>query len=160
MKKTLLLLTAIVFAVTSCSDSTYVDGEYTVEYDELDSHGWQAFVKFTLAEDVVSNVDYDYYDADGNLKSEDDGYQESMVSFSYVLVDGDTVRVGPQDYCPEIESRIEATEIVPEYVEIDVVAGATGSSEAANDLMSKGLDAAVDGTTEVSVPQPDPATEE
>ena len=148
MKKTLLLLTAIVFAVTSCEyDGTYKNGDYKVKFSEP-HYGWTAFVEFTLDKDEIANVDYDYLDADGNLKSENDGYQAAMESNWVNLENGDSIQpgIGPQDYCPDIEAAIKQTEIVPEYVEIDNITGATSSVKSANALMNAGLEAAIVGT--------------
>lgn len=143
MKKTLLFLAAAVFALTACNKQTYVDGTYMVTYDEIDSHGWNAFVEFTLTEDEISNVNFDYKDADGNLKSMNAGYNTAMF---------DAVGTNPETYCPELEAQIEATTIDP-WTPIDGVTGATGSSENANTLMEAGLEAAMDGDTDVVIPQ-------
>jgi major membrane immunogen (membrane-anchored lipoprotein) len=161
MKNTLLFLVAIVFAVTACNKQTYVDGTYTAKYDAIDSHGWQASVEFTLVEDVISNVDFDYFDAEGNRKSEDAGYQDRMYNLSYVLVGTDTVRTKPETYCPELEAQIEAATITPSWVDIDGVAGATSSSLNANTLMAAGLEGAIVGDpTTIELVQPDPFVEE
>jgi major membrane immunogen (membrane-anchored lipoprotein) len=145
MKKTLLILVAIVFAVTACDKQTYVDGDYSATFDELDSHGWNAFVEFTLTEDVISNVNFDYVNADGVLKSTDSAYNARMLSIA---------GTNPATYVPLIESAITNTTIVPEYEAIDAVTGATGSSENANLLMEAALEAAIDGEPkDVVLPQ-------
>ena len=150
MKKTLLIFAAIVFAVTACNKQTYVDGTYMVTYDQIDSHGWNAFVEFTLTEDMISDVDFDYLNADGDRKSLDTAYNRRMLEIRGVT--------NPETYCPQIEAQIEATTIVPEYDTIDGVTGATGSSINANILMAAGLEAAMDGEPlEVIIPQPEPA---
>jgi major membrane immunogen (membrane-anchored lipoprotein) len=160
MKKTLLLLVAVVFAVTACDKATYVDGEYHATFSELDSHDWNAFVSFTLTEDVVTDVDFDYLDADGNRKTEDAGYQVSMLAYAFVIVDGDTIRTNPETYAPIIEANIALAEIDP-FAGIDAVSGATSSTENADILIEAILDAAVDGEeTDIIVPQPHPAEEE
>ncbi|MEX0982370.1 MAG: hypothetical protein WD577_14920 [Bacteroidales bacterium] len=147
MKKTLLILAAMVFAITACDKQTYVDGNYSATYNELDGHGWNAFVEFTLTEDVISDVDFDYLDADGNRKSEDSAYNANMLKIKGIT--------NPETYCPAIEAAIANTEIVPDYVFIDAVTGATGSSENANILMEAALEAAVEGQpTNVVIPQP------
>jgi major membrane immunogen (membrane-anchored lipoprotein) len=147
MKKTLLILAAIVFAVTACDKQTYVDGNYSATFEELDSHGWNAFIEFTLTEDVISNVNFDYVNADGVLKSEDSAYNARMLSITGVT--------NPETYVPQIEAAISNTTIVPEYEAIDAITGATGSSENANLLMEAALEAAVDGEpTDVTIPQP------
>jgi len=152
MKKTLLILVAIVFAVTACNKQTYVDGTYSVKYDAIDSHGWQAFVEFTLVEDAITEASYDYYDANMNLKSEDTAYQSRMSGI---------VGIGPADYTPMINANIKAATILPQFDSIDVVTGATHSCHTANELVKAGLDAAMDGEpTVIELVQPDPMVEE
>jgi len=147
MKKTLLILAAIVFAVTACDKQTYVDGDYSATFEELDSHGWNAFVEFTLTGDEISNVTFDYLNADGVLKSEDSAYNARMLSITGVT--------NPETYCPQIEAAIANTTIAPEYEPIDVVTGATHSGENANMLMEAALEAAIDGEPmDVVIPQP------
>ena len=145
MKKTLLILVAMVFALTSCTKSTYMDGDYHATYDQLDSHGWNAFVSFTLTEDVVSDVDFDYLDSAGNRKTLDAGYNERMLSIRGIT--------NPETYCPQIEAALAAATIVPEFDSIDVVTGATSSTKNANELFKAALEAAVDGTEETVLPQ-------
>jgi major membrane immunogen (membrane-anchored lipoprotein) len=150
MKKTLLLLAAIVFAVTACNKSTYVDGTYSAEFDAPDSRGWQAFVQFTLTEDAISDVDFDYYDANMNRKSEDTAYNSRMLSITGVT--------NPEMYSPAIEANIANATIVPAFDSIDIVTGATHSCHDANILVEAALESAADGgETEVTVVQPDPA---
>jgi major membrane immunogen (membrane-anchored lipoprotein) len=155
MKKSLLILAALVFAVTACDKNTYVDGNYSATFDEADSRGWNTVVEFTLTDDVVSNVDFDDFDQDGNRKSEDEAYQDRMYNGAFVLVDGDTVRTNPETFTPVIESALSNATIVPEFEPIDAVAGATSSSGNANALMEAALNAAVDGDpTDVAIPRP------
>lgn len=136
MKKTLLILVAIVFVVTACDKNTYVDGNYAATFDGPDSHGWTPFVSFTLTDDQISNVDYDEIHDDGNLKSTDTEYHAYMAS----LRDTD-----PSIFIPQIEAAIANTTIAPEYEPIDAISGATSSSSKANLLMEASLDAAVEG---------------
>jgi sex pheromone cAD1 len=100
----------------------YINGAYRAEYDEFDRHGWKAFLQFDLNDDVISNVDFDYINSDGDRKSEDQVYNERM----YGLI-GITK---PEWYVVEIETRIANTAICVGYdsYQVDVVTGATGSS--------------------------------
>lgn len=153
MKKTLLIFAAFAFALTACDKSTYVDGDYTVTYDQEDSHGWTAFLEFTLLEDAISDVDFDYTATDdGRLKSTDTAYASRMLSFG-----GTTT---PDEFIPALEAQIANATIVPDYVAIDGFTGATGSSGDADILLEAGLEAALEGTTTVTVVQPDPPVEE
>jgi major membrane immunogen (membrane-anchored lipoprotein) len=145
MKKTLLILAAIVFAVTACEKQTYVDGSYKATFDSA-SHGWTDYVSFTLTGDEISDVDYDAVDAAGNLKSTDTAYNNNMGSLR------DTK---PEIFMPQIEAAVANTTIVPEYEPIDAITGATGSSGNVNLLMEAALNAAIDGEpTEVVISYP------
>ena len=146
MKKTLLILAAMVFAVTACEKNTYVDGNYSATYDNPDANGWKAFVEFTLTDDQISDVDYDEINTDDDLKSTDTEYHALMAS----MRDTD-----PSIFIPQIEAAIANTSILPNYDLIDAITGATGSSNNANELMEAALDAAIDGEPTVVIPQPD-----
>lgn len=148
MKKTLLFVLAVVL-MAACGKTTYVDGTYTAEYDALDSHGWKAFVTIVLSDDVITSADYDYFNADGERKSEDSAYNASMLAIK---------GINPAMYCPMINTNIMDAVIVPQFDSIDVVAGATHSCENANELVMEALASAKDGAGDVVVPQPDPAT--
>ena len=115
-------MVAMVFAA-ACTNNTYVDGTYNMMFDELDSHGWQAFVEFTLTEDAISGVDFDYYDSAMNRKSLDTAYQSRMEGI---------FGLGPVQFIPGIEAQIENATILPEFDSIDGYAGATHSSHDAS----------------------------
>lgn len=136
MKKTLLILAAIVFSLTACDKQTYEDGIYKVTFDQADTHGWTAFLEFNLTADELSDVDFDYLDADGNRKSLDTAYANNMFPVA---------GTSPDLFCPELETRLQAATIVPEFEPVDAVSGATGSSEDANHLMEVGLEWALSG---------------
>jgi len=152
MKKLLFILVAVLFTVTACEKAMYVDGTYKATFADFDSHGWNTFLEFTLTEDMVSDVDFDYLDSTGNRKSTDAGYQERMKAYSYVLVDGDTVRIGPADYTPEINANVASATINPSFTGIDAVAGATHSVENADALMEVILEAALTGESMILTP--------
>jgi major membrane immunogen (membrane-anchored lipoprotein) len=147
MKKTLLILVAIVFAVTACDKNTYVDGNYSATYDEP-SNGWNTVLEFTLTDDEISNVDYDDFNDDGDRKSLDSAYNADMQK---------AVDTKPEVFIPVIESYIQNATIVPSYepIDVDAISGATGFIEKANTLMEAALNAAANGeSTEIVVPRP------
>ncbi|MEX0986042.1 MAG: hypothetical protein WD052_01105 [Bacteroidales bacterium] len=147
MKKTLLIFVAIVFAVTACNKQTYVDGTYTVTFNEP-SHSYTGFVTVTLAEDAITDVDFDYMNDTIDLrKSEDDAYKQRMLDRG--------MTTSPDEFIPLIEASLQAATIIPEFVPIDAVTGATSSSNDANYLMEIALDNAITGeTTNDVVPYP------
>ena len=91
-------------------------------------------------------MDFDYLDIDGLRKSEDTAYASRMYPVA---------GTSPDLYCPQIESAIMNTTIIPDYVDIDVVTGATSSTGNANELMAAGLESAVEGSTDVVLTQED-----
>lgn len=147
MKKTLLILAAIVFAVTACEKQTYVDGTYEATFDEP-HFGWTEYLTFELTGDEISNVDFDAVNADGDLKSTDEAYNENMFTDSaYVarMEAAGKAPTKPETYMPQIESALSNATIVPEFEPVDIVSGATSSSVNANALMEAALDMAADG---------------
>ena len=137
MNKTLLILLATVFAVTACEKHTYVDGTYKAMYN-APSHDYTGFIEFTLTEDLISGLDFDYMNDTIDLrKSEDVPYKERMIAM------GGTT--SPDIFIPLLESALANATIVPEFNSVDAVSGATDSSENANFLMQTALDLAITG---------------
>ncbi|SRR6056297_1814834 len=158
MKKTLLILVAVVFAVTACEKQTYVDGTYEATFDEP-HFGWTEYLSFELVGDEISNVDFDAVNAEGDLKSTDDAYNERMFTDSaYVarMEEAGKAPTKPETYMPQIEGALMNATIAPEFTPIDIVSGATSSSENANALMEAALDLAADGDgTEIVISYPE-----
>ncbi len=147
MKKTLLILAAIVFAVTACEKQTYVDGTYEATFEEP-HYGWTEYLTFELTGDEISNVDFDAVNSEGDLKSTDEAYNENMFTDSAYNARMDAagkVPTKPELYMPLIESALANATIVPEFEPVDIVAGATSSSVNANALMEAALEIAAAG---------------
>ncbi len=147
MKIKFFIITAFIFILTTCDKNTYVDGTYTATFNEP-KNGWKTILEFTLNDDVITELDYDDFDNDGNRKSRDSAYNTEME---------DAGNPKPEYFFPLIEAAIINTPILPDYEPIDVNAlqGATEFFENANILMEAALNAALDGkTTEVVVPRP------
>lgn len=132
----------------------YVDGVYTAMFDTLDTHGWKAFLSVTLTGDVASAVDFDYYNAEMERKSEDTAYNSNMFNVFGIT--------NPETYCPQLEAQVEAATIRPalDTLTLDGVVGATHSSHNLEMLLEALLESAHDGETTVDVVQPDVAEEE
>jgi len=114
-------------------EGQYLSGTYHAEYDTLDSHGWKTSLDFTLSFDAMSEVDFDSYYMDGQRKSEDSIYNARMLSIT---------GINPEIFTPMIESAIQNAVITPEFIEFDVVTGATHSSGEAIELTKALLTAA------------------
>jgi major membrane immunogen (membrane-anchored lipoprotein) len=126
-------------AITGNADTAFVeqtcitaffDGTYRAEFDGFDSHGWKGFLQFDMNDDDISNVDFDEIDADGLRKSEDQEYNETMISH---------VETNPELFMPQIESQVAEATICAGYdhYQVDIVTGATYSSTIASLLFEK-----------------------
>jgi major membrane immunogen (membrane-anchored lipoprotein) len=149
MKKTLLILVAIVFAVTACDKQTYVDGKYKVQFDEA-SHGYTAFMEVTVTADELTDVVYDAInDAGDLLKSEDTAYVNRMLNMGYTA--------GPDVFLPAIADRVLNATILPDVdtSTIDTYTGATGATTDAKILLIEAMENALAGEpTEEDIPLP------
>ncbi len=143
MKKIALLMIAGLFvAFTSCKkddEKTYVyqDGTYKAEDAEF-SHNYKAFLEAEIKADQLVSVNFDYVDSVGNFKSNTTAEQYPMDPH-------------PSSWLPECESQLMSTSIVPDYIEIDGVSGATHGSESANIMMEAVLAAAKSGDHTVQI---------
>ncbi|WP_313467252.1 FMN-binding protein, partial [Carnobacterium sp.] len=77
-----------------------------------------------------------YLDKDGNLKSEDEEYQKAMKEKS---------GTGPAEYIPELNAELVAK---GDPADVEVVTGATHSSESFKKYAQQLVDAAKEGKTE------------
>lgn len=140
MKKIgLFLMVAAMIGLVSCKEeetTTYVDGTYKAEAAEA-HYGWTVFMEASISGDVLTVVDFDYLDENGNRKSETTQEDYNMTPH-------------PSVWCADIEGQLMAVDILA-YAGIDGVSGATGGSEDANALFELILDAALEGdeTTQV-----------
>ncbi len=137
----LLVVAGLIIAFSSCKKdeetSVYKDGTYKSE-EAAFSHGWKAFMEAEISGDKLVSVNFDYADSTGNLKSE-------------TTVDTYPMEPHPTTWIPEYENQLMATQITPEYTEIDGVSGATHGMLSANGLMEAILNAAKTGDTSVQV---------
>jgi major membrane immunogen (membrane-anchored lipoprotein) len=149
MKKTLLILVAIVFSLTACDKQTYVDGTYKVTFD-APSHHYTAFMQVTVSADELSAVVFDYInDTVDLLKSEDAAYTSRMLNAGY--------DAGPDTFLPAIEGYVMDATILPEVdtSTVDTYTGATGSSIDAKILLIEAMENALSGEPmDETVPAP------
>ncbi len=146
MKKTLFILFTFMIVMVSCQkDLSYVDGDYSVEFDYHDSHGWKAFIDFTLVSDEITAIDFDYLDSSDNRKSTDADYNETMLGI---------IGTNPETFLPELETQLMNATIAPDFTGIDGVTGATHSAHDAELLIESALESAVAGDLNVIALQP------
>jgi major membrane immunogen (membrane-anchored lipoprotein) len=140
MKKIGLTLFAVLaIAFTSCEkeeEYKFEDGTYRAEEAEF-HYGWKAFLVAEIKKDKLVSVDFDYLNADGDLKSE-------TTPESYPMVPHPTI------WLPQYEAELLATDIT-KFSEVDVITGATGAWGNCNTLMEVVLEAAKTGDTATKI---------
>ena len=164
MKKLLALICASVLAIgslTACSSTdapeqnteapaenneapaeeaaSLQDGTYRAEYDKEDSRGWKAFVEVTVADGKMSEVNFDYINADGALKSEDEGYNTSMK---------EKAGTNPAEFKVALADSLIASQ---DPAQVDAVTGATSSSEEFVNFTTALMPQMQEGNTDVLV---------
>lgn len=115
------------------------DGTYKLEEKNLDENGWKVDFEITVEDGKITESNYDSLNKDGELKTEDEGYQEAMK---------EKVGTGPADYTPALNNDLVAK---GNPAEVEVVTGATHSSESFKTYAQQLVDAAEEGNTETIV---------
>ena len=137
MKKLLTLALVAVLAITlaACGGSGAIkDGTYTAEYKNM-SHDWKEYLSVTYKDGKITDVDFDAKNADGKLKS-------SCTPEEYPM------DPPVSEWLPQLEANIKAAGAADK---VEAVAGATGSSNSAKELMAAVEKQAKAGKTEVAV---------
>lgn len=132
MKKILLfglVLTLVLTVVVGCTsdEAKYEDGTYTAE-GEPDERGWKGLVEVVVEGGKITSVNYDEVSEDNELKSEDEEYAASMKGAS---------GISPAEAYEQLENALISRQDVDE---IDLVSGATASSELFKTLVKEALD--------------------
>ena len=111
-------LLMMLVAITGCStDFVFKDGTYTAEFEAYDSNGYKEYLIITVENDVVSRIEYDAKNEDGDLRSEDEAYRADMEAMEGTY---------PSQYVRDlINQYMEKHDIK----KIDIVAGATYASK-------------------------------
>jgi len=112
------------------------DGTYRIEEAQAGGSGWQEALEMTVEGGEITDATFESVDEEGNQKIDDEEYQEMMSEAS---------DVGPQEFIPALEDSLVENQS-PEDVE--VVSGATGTSEKFQDYASQLTAAAQEGNTE------------
>lgn len=113
----------------------YTDGTYKVEAKEFDEKGWKEHVELVVKDGKISEVTYDAVDKDGKMKTADATYKEKMEAASQTY---------PEKYMKELADQLIEMQSVNE---VDVVTGATHSSENFKKLATEALTFAEKGET-------------
>jgi len=112
------------------------DGSYKLVEKNLDENGWKATFDMVVADGKITESNYDYLNEAGELKSEDEEYQKNM---------SEVTGVGPQDYLPELNEQLVEKQAASE---VEVVSGATHSSEKFVEYAAELIAAAEAGNTD------------
>ncbi|GAB6086796.1 FMN-binding protein [Alkaliphilus crotonatoxidans] len=104
----------------------YEDGTHTAE-GEPDERGWKAMIEITVADGRITEVNYEEENEEGNLKSEDEEYNQRWEEASGVSA-------------PEAYEQLENSLIENQNPEqVDMVTGATSASEKFVELATEAL---------------------
>lgn len=146
MKKLLLGLTlasSLVLAACGGEETTeevtqdgLQEGSYRIEELNFGDTGWKEALEISVADGEITDANWESVNEDGENKIEDDNYQETMVG-----TDG----VGPQDFIPGLEDALVDAQ---DPADVEVITGATGTSEKFQDYAQQLVDAAEEGNTE------------
>ncbi|MGP6140759.1 MULTISPECIES: FMN-binding protein [unclassified Jeotgalibaca] len=123
-------------ATSEVATSELQDGTYTLVQKNLDENGWKVDFTMVVEGGEITESNYDYKNEAGELKSEDQAYQDRM---------SEKVGVGPQEYLPELNNQLVEKQ---DASEVEVVSGATHSSDMFKEYAQQLIDAAKEGNTE------------
>lgn len=112
------------------------DGTYRVEDQNFGSTGWKEALEITVSGGEITEANWESVNEEGENKIDDDNYQETMT---------ETDGVGPQDFIPALEDDLVASQ---DPADVEVITGATGTSEKFQDYAQQAVDAAEEGNTE------------
>ncbi|CZR01099.1 FMN-binding protein [Trichococcus collinsii] len=112
------------------------DGTYTLVEKNFDTRGWKTEFSITVVDGKITASTYENVNEAGEKKSEDAEYQANMTG---------KVGLGPAEYFPALNNQLVEKQD-PEAVE--VVTGATNSSETFKKYAQQLVDAATVGETD------------
>ena len=111
------------------------DGEYSLEEKNIGATGWKTVFKMTVKDGKIAESNYNYVNADGQLKTDDEEYQKMM---------SEKTGTGPQDFVPALNKAFVEQQGA---ADIEVVTGATHSWHGFKIYASQLVNAAQKGDT-------------
>lgn len=120
---------------TDTTEGGLQDGTYALEELNFGETGWQEGLEIVVSGGEITDATWTSVNEEGQNKIEDDNYQESM---------SNAVDVGPQDFIPALEDSLVDNQ---NPSDVEVVTGATSTSEKFQDYAQQLVDAAEEGTT-------------
>ncbi|MFL2100814.1 FMN-binding protein [Desemzia sp. FAM 23991] len=121
---------------SAASEGGLQDGTYTLVEKNLDENGWKTDFSITVKGGEITESNYENVNEAGDKKSEDEAYQERMSEVS---------GVGPVEYFPQLNEQLVETQ---DPAAVEVVTGATHSSESFKEYAQQLVDAAEEGNTD------------
>ena len=134
----LLLLAVLMLSACGKITETMIDGYYTAEMADFDSHGWKEILTIYVKESIIVSVDYEASNRSGFIKSWDMDYMREMNA-----TDG----IYPNKYV-RLYSEALLNYQSPEKVQ--AITGATHSYDTFQKLATAALEHARDGNTNVA----------
>ncbi len=125
-------------ASTETTKADLKDGKFKAEASDFDERGWKPFVEADVKDGKITAVTFDYINKDGKFKSEDAEYNKNMEA---------KVKTGPAKFTKELEDALVEKQDV---TKIDVVTGATHSTDNFKTLATKVMENAKAGDVTVA----------
>lgn len=141
-KRTICLTATLLFVLTllfsnlalGAPKQLYKDGTYKAEESVYDKYGgYKATVTITIKAGKITKATYDAFTKDGKAKSKDAAYEANMSK---------TNKIGPKEYMAQLPAQLVK---VQNADKVDVVTGATHSTENFKQLTKLALDNAKKG---------------
>lgn len=126
-------------ATSGATNGTLVDGTYTAEGAEADERGWKITHTIVVKDAKVVESKFDYINAEGQLKGESAEYNTNMK---------DKVGVSHAEAIEKLNAGVVAT---PGLENIEVVSGATTTSNDFKKSIAELIAAAKEGKTETII---------
>ena len=123
-------------AADTAGEGGLQDGTYSLEELNFGETGWKESLEIIVADGEITDASFSSLDEMGNSKIDSDEYQEAM---------SNVVEVGPQDFIPTLE---ESLVDVQNPADVEVVTGATSTSEKFKDYADQLVAAAEEGNTD------------
>lgn len=115
---------------------TFENGTYELVEANYDDNGWRAVFTIDVEDGEIVTSDYNEYNEEGAVKTEDQEYQEAMA---------EQTGVGQQEYVEELNNQLVTSQ---DAGQIDTVSGATTSSNKFQEYAAMLLNAAENGSTD------------
>lgn len=112
----------------------YTDGNYRATFSTPDSRDWTPFIEILVREGVVVSANFDYFSSTGTYKSQDVAYAEGMKAKSGITP-------------VEVANQLVDNMIDINSGDVDVVTGATSTSDSFRFLAKAALAKALVGDT-------------